>query len=580
MTAATRRKPLAGPWLSFVLQCLLVLAPGLCLAAPARLGAEVEQLSLLPQLAVLEDPSGALALADVHAGQAAARFEPLAGRTASFGYSDSAWWLRARLVNDAERMRPLVLRQSYVLLDYFELYILHPGGRVQRWTTGDTLPLSSRAMPHRDYLFPLQLAPGEEATIYLRAKSQGPVNAALVVYGPTALIATLGAEQLALGALFGSFLLLALCTALLYAFVRDEAFAYYLLYVLCYGGYMAVFDGLAQLYLLPEQPWIWGTGQVVLLMLALHFLLLFSRSLLRARGVWPWLDRTVRLLQLAIFAQMLAAPFVAYGVIVRPITYTVAATVFTVVAIGFAGLRARQAAAGYFLTAWSVFLVGVLLYLAKSLGLLPHNGLTQYGFQIGTVFEFVLLSVALGIRVKEIRQQSQTDSLTGLSNRSRYDELVGQAFAHARAAGTALGLLVIDVDHFKRVNDTHGHAVGDRVLEGVAEALRRKVPPPAEACRYGGEEFVVVVPRATTAELQALAEDLRRAIAASSPGIPVSASIGLASTAEHPFADPRGLFRAADEALYAAKRTGRDRVVAWQPDLPRHPALADTPAGA
>ena len=88
--------------------------------------------------------------------------------------------------------------------------------------------------------------------------------------------------------------------------------------------------------------------------------------------------------------------------------------------------------------AWSVFLVGVLLYLGKSVGLLPHNWLTQYGFQIGTIFEFVLLSVALGIRVKEIRQQSRTDSLTGLANRSHYDELIGQAFAPARArAGAA-----------------------------------------------------------------------------------------------------------------------------------------------
>jgi diguanylate cyclase (GGDEF)-like protein len=250
-----------------------------------------------------------------------------------------------------------------------------------------------------------------------------------------------------------------------------------------------------------------------------------------------------------------------------------------VVAIGITGLKARQAAAGYFLLAWSVFLVGVLLYLAKSVGLLPHTWLTQYGFQIGTIFEFVLLSVALGIRVKEIRAQSRTDSLTGLANRSRYDELVEQAFAQARAAGTTLGLLVIDVDHFKRVNDSHGHAVGDRVLEGVAESLRRQLPAQAVASRYGGEEFVVLVPRTDAAALMALAEKLRRAIAESSPGIPVTASVGVASTADHAFADPRGLFRAADEALYAAKRTGRDRVVGWNDQLPRHPAapLAVTP---
>ena len=560
------------------LMLLALWLPLLAWAKPAALADQAARLDLGPHLSVLEDPGAGLSLEDVRLGRHAGAFVPLGERTASFGYSDSAWWLRADVRNDADRVRALVLRQSYVLLDYFEVHIVHGDGREQHWTTGDTLPLSSRPMPHRDYLFPLQLPPRAEATIYVRARSQGPVNAALVLYAPAELVATLGAEQLALGALFGSFALLALCTALLHAFVRDEAFLYYLFYVLSYGAYMAVFNGIAQQYLWPELPAIWAAGQVVLLMLALHFLLMFSRSLLRARGVWRWLDRAFVLLQGLIFAQMLVAPFVAYGDIVQPITYTVAITVFMVVAIGLAGLKARQAPAGYFLMAWSVFLVGVLLYLGKSVGLLPHNFLTQYGFQIGTIFEFVLLSVALGIRVKEIRRQSRTDGLTGLANRSHYDELVGQAFAQSRASGQPLGLLVIDVDRFKQVNDRHGHAVGDRVLEGVAEALRRRVQAPATACRYGGEEFVVVAPRADAAALQALAAELRQAISASSPDIPVTASIGLASTAEHPFADPRGLFRAADEALYAAKRTGRDRVVAWQPDLPRHPAAAFAPA--
>lgn len=556
----------AGLWLALVASAAA--------APPAQLGPGEQELDLLPHLSVLEDPGKSLQLDDLLGSDGARRFVPLGDRTASFGYSTSAWWLRASVTNDADQPRDMMLRQSYVLLDYFDLYVVHQGRVLKRWTTGDTLPYSTRPVPHRDYLFPLTIEAGQTLDIYLRARSDGPVNATLALYSPEALVPTLGTEQLAMGALFGSFVLLALCTALLYGFVRDEAFAYYLCYVLCYGGYMAVFNGIAQQHLWPETPSLWGVGQVVLLMLALHFLLHFSRSLLRAKGCSRWLDRAFLVLQTVIFGLMLAAPFVSYGTLVRPITFTVATTVFMVVAIGITGLRARQAAAGYFLLAWSVFLVGVLLYLAKSVGLLPHTWLTQYGFQIGTIFEFVLLSVALGIRVKEIRQQSRTDSLTGLANRSRYDELVEQAFAQARAAGSTLGLLVIDVDHFKRVNDTHGHAVGDRVLEGVAESLRRQLPAQAVACRYGGEEFVVLVPRTDTAALLALAERLRRAIAESSPGIPVTASIGVASTTDHAFADPRGLFRAADEALYAAKRTGRDRVVCWHSELPRHPAAS------
>ncbi len=577
--ASCRTAPPEAPYARFCRAlgacCLWLTLASVAAAAPgARLGAGVEQLDLLPHLSVLEDPGQTLQLDDLLRPEVARRFTPLDGRTASFGYSSSAWWLHSTVTNASDQPRDLVLRQSYVLLDYFDLYLVDQGRVLRRWTTGDTLPYSTRPIPHRDYLFPLTIQSGQSLDIYLRARSDGPVNAALVLYAPEALVPALGIEQLAMGALFGSFVLLALCTALLYGFVRDQAFAYYLFYVLCYGGYMAVFNGIAQQHLWPETPSLWGVAQVVLLMLALHFLLLFSRSLLRAKGRSRWLDHSFVALQTVIFAVMVASPFVSYGTLVRPITFIVATSVFMVVAIGISGLRARQAAAGYFLLAWSVFLVGVLLYLAKSVGLLPHTWLTQYGFQIGTIFEFVLLSAALGIRVKEIRQQSRTDSLTGLANRSRYDELVEQAFVQARAAGTTLGLLVIDVDHFKRVNDTHGHAVGDRVLEGVAEALRRQLPPQAVASRYGGEEFVVLVPRTDAVALVALAEQLRRAIAVATPGIPVTASIGAATSADHAFADPRGLFRAADEALYAAKRTGRDRVVGWDQALPRHPAVS------
>ena len=579
LSAACRRTPppkalFVRSWRSLACVCawLLLASTALAELPEARVGPGTRTLDLLPHLAVLEDPDHGLELRDVLRPGANQGFEPLGTRTASFGYTHSAWWLHAAISNDTGQSTDIVLRQSYVLLDHFDVYLVDDGRLLQQWTTGDTLPYSTRPIPHRDYLFPVTMAPGQSLDVYLRARSEGPVNVALSLYTPEALVPTLGAEQLAMGALFGSFALLALCTALLYGFVRDEAFAYYLFYVLCYGAYMAVFNGIAQQYLWPESPALWGVGQVVLLMLALHFLLHFSRSLLRAKGQSRWLDRIFLGLQVVIFALMLAAPFFDYGSLVKPITLIVAFTVFMVVAIGITGLRARQAAAGYFLLAWSVFLVGVLLYLAKSVGLLPHTWLTQYGFQVGTIFEFVLLSVALGLRVKEIRKQSRTDSLTGLANRSRYDELIEQAFAHSRAAGTTLGLLVIDVDHFKGINDSHGHAFGDRILEAVAASLRRHLPPSAVACRYGGEEFVVLVPRTDSRALAALAERLRLAVAASSPVVPVTASIGIASTGEHAFADPRGLFRAADEALYAAKRTGRDRVVVWDTELPRHPA--------
>lgn len=563
-------------WLPACLLALLlaVAAPLRAEAPPAALSPDTHQLDLLPHLSVLEDPSAAWSLDAVRDGPPSTGFTPLGEHTASFGYTRSAYWLRARLRNDGPARREWVLRQSYALLDHVEVHVVRADGPREQWASGDRLPFASRPIAHRDYLFPFALEAGEQVDVFVRARSEGPVNVELDLYDPAALVPALAAENLALGALFGSFALLALGTLLLLAFVRDEAFAYYMAYIGGYAAYMAVFNGLAYQYVWPASPAFAAVAQVVLLMLALHFLLLFARSLLRVRGLSRGLDFAYLALQTLVFALMVASPFFSYGLLVKPITATVGASILMVIAFGIAGHRAGQRSARWFLLAWSAFLGGVLLYLLKSVGLLPHNALTQYGFQIGTVFEFVLLTVALGVRVREIRHESRTDSLTGLANRSRYDELMPLAFARHRATGEPLSLLVLDVDHFKRINDGQGHAAGDRTLEAVAQALRQTTPAPFEVCRYGGEEFVVVMPGAPLDEALALAERLRQAVSGEHAGAAVTLSAGVASTQDHPFADPRGLFRAADEALYTAKRSGRDRVLAW-----RGPGVVAGPGG-
>jgi diguanylate cyclase (GGDEF)-like protein len=327
---------------------------------------------------------------------------------------------------------------------------------------------------------------------------------------------------------------------------------------------MAVFNGIAYQYAWPQSPLLGSALQSAFLMSALLFLVLFSRSLLRVPLHSPRLDWANRLLLALIGALLVLAPFHDYAVLVRPISLAVLWAMAMVLAMGFTAWRAGEPTARYYLFAWSAFVAGVVAYMLKSFGLLPHGFLTQYGFQIGTVFEFILLSVALGIRVQQLRQQSRTDALTGLANRSRFDELIEAAFAQ-HGATAPLALLVIDVDHFKRVNDEYGHAVGDRVLQRVADSLRKAMQGPQEACRYGGEEFAILLPRTDLARACAVAEALRAAIIDDRREPAVSISIGVACTAGARFADPRALFRAADEALYAAKRGGRNRVVSAVP---------------
>ncbi len=154
------------------------------------------------------------------------------------------------------------------------------------------------------------------------------------------------------------------------------------------------------------------------------------------------------------------------------------------------------------------------------------------------------------------------DQLTGLWNRRTFDHRLEEAIAHATRHSRVFSLLIIDIDHFKRINDQYGHIVGDEVLRRFAEALRERLRQNDVAARWGGEEFVILADETTLENACQLGEQIRAEIAATvfPHFMQVTASIGL--TAFEAGDDSDTLLNRADRALYAAKRNGRDRVVA------------------
>jgi len=178
---------------------------------------------------------------------------------------------------------------------------------------------------------------------------------------------------------------------------------------------------------------------------------------------------------------------------------------------------------------------------------------------------------ALGTANERLESLSETDALTSIANRRQFDRRLHEEWHRAGRQGSALGLLMIDVDHFKRYNDRHGHLAGDACLQRIAAVLRACAQRAGEvAARYGGEEFAILLPQATAGEALAVAERCRAAVAAEaiphgdSPiGPAVTLSIGVAVLQPEPIhGTPDALVIAADRALYLAKTQGRDRVVA------------------
>ncbi|MDD2557486.1 MAG: transporter substrate-binding domain-containing protein [Desulfuromonadaceae bacterium] len=173
---------------------------------------------------------------------------------------------------------------------------------------------------------------------------------------------------------------------------------------------------------------------------------------------------------------------------------------------------------------------------------------------------------------QELKRLSVTDSLTGLYNRRKIEIDFTNECLRMQRYPSPLSVVLLDIDHFKKVNDTFGHQAGDRVLCGIAEALRCRVRTSDIVGRWGGEEFMLVLPQTTLTEAAALAEDLRREIQTLdfSPVPPQSASFGVATVEAGD--DHAGVFKRADRALYRAKDGGRNMVVT-QNELPQNKLL-------
>lgn len=161
--------------------------------------------------------------------------------------------------------------------------------------------------------------------------------------------------------------------------------------------------------------------------------------------------------------------------------------------------------------------------------------------------------------LEQVRKMADTDALTGVANRRTFEHVLEREVSRAGRNGEQVTLIMFDIDHFKSINDTHGHQMGDEVLKKVAATLAAGCRDFDVPARYGGEEFAIVLPSCSAKESLVVAERLRRSLGEADNPVPITASAGVATFPTHA-ADPERLIAAADEALYESKRAGRDRV--------------------
>jgi two-component system cell cycle response regulator len=200
----------------------------------------------------------------------------------------------------------------------------------------------------------------------------------------------------------------------------------------------------------------------------------------------------------------------------------------------------------------------------RSLGALvvEHTGGARIQRRVVTGLERSASYAALALRnawlLEQVQRLAATDGLTKIANRRTFEATLEREVARATRSAEHVSLVMVDIDHFKALNDTHGHQAGDEVLRNVAAALSCECRDFDTPARYGGEEFAVILPGCGPDEAQDIAERLRRAVSAAPSIVPITASAGVATYPSHA-GDADTLVRAADEALYASKHAGRNQ---------------------
>jgi diguanylate cyclase (GGDEF)-like protein len=602
--------------------CRLLAAVALscCLAIPAQaaimLGAGQQKIPLAGEMQVLEDPSGRMTREEVASPGAASGFHAVRGTNdLNLGYSSSAWWLRFAVQPAPNAAKQWLLEIAYPSLDKVEVFAPDASGTYVRSEAGDHERFGARPFEHRNLVFPLSFAPGQAQIVYARVVSDGNLTLPATLWTPDALHAS-DQRSYSLQALYyGALIALAAYNLLLFFGIRDRRYIEYVAFALSMAVGQASLNGIANQFLWPDSP-VWGNAVFPAAMAATGFFgAMFTRSFLDTRHTAPVLDRVI-LGSLAVFAFCTVSPFV--------IPYRMSAVMVSLSGVAFSALavaagvlcwKRGRPGATYFLLAWTLLLIGVAATGLRNFGWLPTTDLTSHAMQIGSALEMLLLSSALADRINVMRrekeeaqadavnahqevvhtmqrteqelegrvsartreladanarlQESQQalhhlayhDNLTGLANRALMDDRIAQAIERARRNLSMVAVLLVDLDRFKPINDSYGHAIGDEVLKSIAGRLKECVRSSDTVSRIGGDEFVVVLDTLRSADhADRVAESITAALSKpfSVPGnqIVISASVGLALYPVHG-PDAQALIKKADQAMYQAKINSR-----------------------
>jgi EAL domain-containing protein (putative c-di-GMP-specific phosphodiesterase class I)/GGDEF domain-containing protein len=415
----------------------------------------------------------------------------------NFGYDERVYWFRFRPRVPADEPVERLVSVGYAQLDDLRFYLVRNGEVVDQLITGDRRSFTNRAVHHPYFLFPVTLKPPHDYQVLVRVATQGAIQLPLEVWAPVELFEHLNLEDQAHALYYGILLIIIFFNLVLFLVLRERTYIYYVLTITSYLLFVASLRGTAFAVLWPDWPWLHNQLVLVTVPATILFSALFARSFLRLPENNPVLDRLARG-GIVLGGLAVAGAFVLdYSLSTRLSVMLALPSSAVLLVIGPIEWARGNRAAKFYTLAWVALTLGGLLLALNKLGILPTNVVTEYGVQIGSAAEAILLTLALVERLyreRSERIQAQDQRLreyaerraaelqlvdqalhhriTGLPNRTSFELALNGALSEAPDQRHLI--LVLQIINYQDILKTLGHANTEELITAIAARLDDK----------------------------------------------------------------------------------------------------------
>lgn len=548
----------------------------------------------------------------------------------NLGMNHVPFWFSFTLPPTPDNLGAFLVEVRYPLLDSIEVAFYEPGSTEPRitYSGGDAQTFSSRPVSHESLLFPVP-ASQEGLQAIARVKTGGTIRLPIRLWEEKEFVEHTSKQNLFMGIFFGFLLAMGISNLFLFLTTRNRTFLMYSGYVFSLTLTLGAIHGFAYAHIWPNQVWFQGRAVAIFANAAIMFALIFSRMLLQVSEHSRRADHLLKVLSALFAVNILISLILPYTYLIRIFLLLLSAVVLITLALGIWLALKGVVVARYYSFAWAFLLFSGFTASLDNLNLLPFDIPSNYLLMLGAAVETLILALVLAISYSHNREEmydaqekalaqekaalaakedliavqtrhqeelqykveertleleialrelsdanreletlNSIDSMTGIRNRRHFDKRLMAEGRRSRREQTPLSLAMLDIDHFKRINDEFGHTVGDSCITHVAKQLQSLLRRPTDdVCRYGGEEFAIILPNTDLSGAEQVVESMREAIESTpvevdGESISMTISAGVSTTVvayeEHELA----LLKHADKQLYAAKQAGRNQVKA------------------